>query len=467
MSRHIAHRYNFNTIAGGILRLITEPRLFRRYSEYIEPDLIYQNDDAENHKALREIVKIMHILKREDKLDQFSIPFIESQISVRKMDDQQILKIKTHFESWRNDSKIIEAMKDEGSFAAFIDYLKVLQVAKMSSEMYASYQSGDIARTAEVMEQALLNISKLDTSDADSFDVDSFVESMKYAKESSAEQVLYLGLEPFDDHLGAFEPQTLNVFISTTNGGKTQMAHHLISRCVKQKIKCWVGVLEDREKSFGYRLMSCLTGIHIHRLKKEYHQLDQSEKDAVETARQNIKKYVKAEFIYGVDIASIHKVAIDYDMECELKGLTKPLVSIIDYTGHVAHMTAGDGTHNQMRNAFAERKNYALKHNKICFDFAQVNREGSKGSRDDKILTHNDLAGSFNIAQVCDSIISINRSAMDVSDSTSKLHVAKARDGVVGMTVTVKTEFYRARYNMTDWQWHSAPKEIVQAVRSK
>src|SRR5690606_15820435 len=108
----------------------------------------------------------------------------------------------------------------------------------------------------------------------------------------------------------------------------------------------------------------------------------------------------------------------------------KPLINICDYTGHIAESSSGDKTYEKMRNAFAERKNYALIHNKICFDFAQVNREGSKNQYIDKILTHNDLAGSFNLAQVCDNIISLNRTQQDRIDYTSQLHVCKARDGI-------------------------------------
>lgn len=235
----------------------------------------------------------------------------------------------------------------------------------------------------------------------------------------------------------------------------TMMCHHLIRRCVEMKIPAYVSCVEDRYKSFMYKNMASLTGISIKRL-KDPASLTSAEWEDIKKYSDLMKKYIKVDFVYGQSVDTVHKLALDYDLECEIKGIPKPVVNIVDYTGHIAARSQGEKSFEKMRNAFAARKDFALKHEKICFDFAQVNREGNKKMQEDKLLTQSDLAGAYDLAQVCDNIISINRDSADITEHKCRLHICKSRDGGAGYTVRVNTEFYKARYLMEEWSWDGA-----------
>jgi hypothetical protein len=243
------------------------------------------------------------------------------------------------------------------------------------------------------------------------------------------------------------------------------MAHHLVRQCLANRQHVYVACVEDRKRSFVYKSVAALTGIRQSRLKKDFKNLTRDELELIQAAQKLMKEYLKVDFIYGNNVEEVHKAALDYDLECENQNKAKPVVNIVDYTGHISSMSSGDKGFEKMRNAYAARKDFALKYNKICFDFAQVNRDGSKRLQEDKILTQSDLAGAFDLSQVCDNIISINRNSEDITQSRCRLHISKARDGAVGTTISVGTDFASARYVMDDCHVLHAPAEVLAQIK--
>jgi replicative DNA helicase len=275
------------------------------------------------------------------------------------------------------------------------------------------------------------------------------------------QELLYLDCEPLDNAIGGFETQTLNVFISMPNGGKSTMCHHIIKRCFEAQKRVHVTCVEDRPKSFLCKLTACITGIPVSRLRKEFRSLTTDELTQVRRVKELMAKYLKVDFVYGQGVDLIHKTKLEYDLECKVKNIAAPVVDIIDYTGHIAGRSVGDKMYEKMRAAYGARKDFALANNKIAFDFAQVNREGTKRANGDDNLTMADLAGSFDISQVCDNIISINRNMLDRSDHKATLYVAKARDGEAGGIFKVGTKYHVAQYDMASCSWENAPQDYV------
>jgi hypothetical protein len=209
--------------------------------------------------------------------------------------------------------------------------------------------------------------------------------------------------------------------------------------------------VEDRPKSFARRLIASLTGIEMRKLKLGPAQLTDEELGKVEIARQKMNRFIQVDFVYGESVDSIQKRKLDYDEERRRRGLPPYLVDLIDYTQHVSGRSPGQKKYEQIHAAYSSRKDFALKHDKIVFDFAQINREGLHRLEDEsKPLTHADLAGGFDMSAVCDVIISINRTQQQKLSHAATLFVCKGRDSASAITTHVKTDFGRARWYMED-----------------
>lgn len=107
--------------------------------------------------------------------------------------------------------------------------------------------------------------------------------------------------------------------------------------------------------------------------------------------------------------------------------------------------------HEKMLEAYRSRKNFALKHNVIGFDFIQPNRDGTKKENDDGILRATDIAGGFDIVRVFDNLMSINRGKNDIEKKEARIYFDKSRTGdLKGRHWYVDTEFDKGRFDMTN-----------------
>lgn len=465
--KHIVHRFDFDTICAGVLKLIVEPGLFQKYKNHLDEEWFFYNDNSDQVRHLRSVIKLLKQAHFEKKHSEMSIDWMSSYISQKYLSQETGSEIRNHFNSWVTTEAIKRKMADEKVFEHFVTYLKVVILARDSRAFYEAYQHGDPDKAAEQISRVLAELGTVGDKDREILDAAQILDHLRMSSEKKHGYAVYLGCEGLDSQIGGFEKQTLNLFISITNGGKSMLSHHLIRQCLINKIPAFVACVEDRRDSFIRKAVACYTGIPVSALKRPQ-DLTQSQVDQIIEFQKLLDEYIRVEFMYGESVDSVHKAAMEYDMECKLKGLERkiPIVNIVDYTGHIASKSSGDKTYEKMRTAYAARKDYALKYNKICFDFAQVNREGGKKLGDNHHLTQTDLAGAFDIAQVCDNIVTINRSAEDITLETCVLYLTKCRDGAVGVKIKVQTDFSRARYNMKHWDIVDAPKNVYDELNA-
>lgn len=451
-------KFDFDTICSGILFLVQNPSHIETLHKHLDADRFFPHDDNINVKALRFIVKTIHEIRKHDGISLISEGFLAAKLKMNMDTDVQT----TAQRLWgaiMSDPKYPRDAQDRGCQKIFLDFLRVVEIIKWSEEFSHHYKSGHIADAVKGMKELT---GVLDHIRFDSVEAIADMEKMTTEKLLSflavsevGGDIFYLGCKDLDDDLGGFERRALHVFIGATNSGKSMMSHHLISRSITQGLTVHVTVCEDRPKSFMRRLVSNISGVPIKRLKYHNKSLTPQEFQDVENAKVRINEFVKIDFGYGESLESIHRKKLDCDAERVAKGLKQYDVDIVDYTGHIADKAQGEKTYEKFRNAFAERKNFALINNKIAFDFAQVNRGGfqKQKGKDVAPLNHGDLAGSYDLSQVCDNIISINRSDDDKDKNEVLLMISKVKDGIirrVGYRVGVDWDYARwdmERYN--------------------
>jgi len=449
----LSHRFHFNTICAGVLRIIQKPAEFSKLYPFLEHKLFFQEDDSEQANHLRSVLEASKLYYEENtkNIQSMNLKSIQNRILALHTDKDKGQSINGQLQYWMQDADIKSRMEHDNTFDTLVNYLKATQFAKESQELYKNYQSGKIPEAIKIMENIVGKLNKIGEALSDDIDLTpegvwKFLESNKGQSKIVSDRLFLGDNTAIDKALGGFEKQTLNVFIAPTGGGKSVMCHHLLRRAISQEMRVHLFCVEDRYKSFLYKFLAAQTGIDMKRIKL-MDDLQEQEKNILKKAIQNMHKYLKVQFIYGHSVDTVHQLSLEYDTECRSKGQEVPVIHIIDYTGHIASFSRGDKTHEKMRNAYASRKDFALKHNKICFDFAQINRDGNKRLREDHLITHADLAGAYDLSQVCDNIISINRNNSDIQNQTATLHISKARDGETGKFL-VKTEFGKSRYNM-------------------
>jgi hypothetical protein len=461
-----ANRFDQNTILGGVKRLILKPELLHKYKKSIHPKNFFETDTSQFAKGLRLILDLL--LKHIGDKEALTYRSVQALIHLEYIDEKRADAM--HVYGLMEVPSVTEASKDASCFELFTKYLQITAIARNAPDLLKEYNAGRPEDAAKFLSTMLAEVNEVKHPDETDFNMDDFDDILGGKKDHQDVVPFLLGCEHIDGAMGGFERQTLNVFFSTTNGGKSTMGHHLITRCIQMGKYVHITCVEDRPRSFLCKITSALTGINATRLRKQYHTLTTSELQLIEVAKKQISKYVKVDFVYGQGVEFVQRLKLEYDMECKAKDKPVPEVDIIDYTGHISRHSVGEKGHEKMRHAYGVRKDFALANNKICFDFAQVNREGMKNingksqHKESSVLTMADLAGSFDVSQVCDSMISINRSDEDRLNYTATLHIAKSRDGEAGGIFRVGTRFDIARYIMSDCVWENAPQELFKVL---
>ena len=468
MSKHVSYRYDFEVIVAGVLKLISDKELLKKYKKFLDPEWFYYKDASDDRVALRGLIELV-LTECEKNIDGITTESIDARIPIAIIDEKKKNLILGSYRAWRADERIIKCMADASLFDVFLNYLKILEIAKVTKTFSDKYQTGDVVEAMNIMSDAFKSANDIGHAKIERLSSKDINEALKVDAKYTETALFPFSdpqgteMHPIDKLIGGgFQRQTLNVFISVTGGGKSMLSHHLIEACIRRKKKVWVACLEDNKKSFIFKLIANMAGININILRKGVNNLSSDITNNIERAILEINKYLEVQFIYGKSIDEIHQMALEYDAQCLMNNEPIPYVNIVDYTGHAATKSSGEKTYEKMRNAYGARKDFALTNDKICFDFAQVNREGVKNLHADKDLTQADLAGAFDLSHVCDNIISINRGPMDLSNDTCRFHIGKARDGVNNITVRVKTNFAQASYDMNNWEFmNNTSKAII------
>jgi KaiC/GvpD/RAD55 family RecA-like ATPase len=448
-----ATKFDFDTICAGVMFMIKNPMYIEKLHRYLDSNLFFVGDESLPARGLRQIVRLIHEVRKNSGTTTITEEFFHTSLR-QLMDSDEADEARRLYDNMRTRADLINKSNDRGCQNVFLDFLRVIQIVKWSHEFTPQYKSGLIAG-------AVKSIKDL-TGELDMVKFEDISEAVDLAKMSREEvagllsmpsekrgELFLLGCPSLDDAVGGFERRALHLFIAATNGGKSMMTHHLISQSIRQGLTVHITIVEDRPKSFFRRLFANVTGIEINRLKYNWNDLTSEELKKVEDARELIARNVKIDFGYGESVDAIHRKKLEYDAERVARGQKPYDVDIVDYTGHIADKSSGEKTYEKFRNAFAERKNYCLINNKIGFDFAQVNRAGFQKKQNDMALTHGELAGSYDLSQVCDNIISINRFPSDIAANTATLLISKVKDGITNQEGhKVGTDFARARWIM-------------------
>jgi hypothetical protein len=224
--------------------------------------------------------------------------------------------------------------------------------------------------------------------------------------------------------------------------------------------------VEEEDRLFATRVVAALTGIETAKILRGYKTLTDSERVKIEEAKKQLDKYLILEFIYDKTLDEIHRIkketfarikrqremALLYperygDIELE----EEVCVDIVDYSGHLTSGASGDKVHEKFLDAYRSRKNFALQHDVIAFDFIQPNRDGTKKENSDGVLRSTDIAGGFDIIRIFDNLISINRSKADIENGEARLWMDKARNGnLKNRMFSVGTDFKHGRFDFSD-----------------
>ncbi|MEM4379167.1 MAG: DnaB-like helicase C-terminal domain-containing protein [Thermoplasmatales archaeon] len=462
----IINKFDIRVLGAGVLRLVFNPTLIPKYKPFLFPvrSLICNNDDSDKPSALRLIVKTLEESFSNKKTD-FSIAYFDG-LWVKALKDlplEQQKKFHNFYEELKSDKARIN---DDHVFGLFLDYLKLLQIAQLSSTVLKPYSEGRPDEAVAAINESIANINKIKLAETYEFDPKTILHKLKNSNTLISQASLNLGGAMFDQRLGGFKPKTLNLFVGLTNTGKSQMAYHLLKRCIKHKFHAHITIVEDTEETFIERIVACLTELEIKVIRNPLIWSAEIESKILK-AQQDITEYITVDFIYGESIDVVHQRKAECDAIRISNNLPPIKVDIVDYTGHIAGKSWGDKKFDKMLTAYTARKDFALKYNKIAFDFAQINREGSKKTSSEKgVLSISELAGSFDISHVCDTIISLNRNEQDEQHNQSRLHICKARNGEKGGTFTYHVDFSRALYKIDEENQYPESADLGRGKRA-
>jgi len=436
-------RFHFDSkfIKASLMRLIFEPHLIDKFRDFLNPSVFDIQDEYETIKKISKIV--LDKSKNENVTSEAVWAWI--QLLPNGPERQATL---LQFEEMRLDEDLAKFARSDEVFDTFLQYLKATTFLTTHKEIKESFNKADFEHAYKNFEHMLGKIRTITMDEHRVFDwttSERFLEDMADTKFKNFD----LGIDDFDKDTG-FEPQSFNIFIGASGGGKSQMSIHLAVQAVKQGKKAFLTFVEDKDKTIMRRLFACYTGIPIESL-KDFHKMPPEFRERIITAKEKFKKFLHVEFVYGQG----HKTIIDrVKQENEkLKIEGKPLyeVFVLDYIGHIAHHAAGEKTHEKLHRACSDLKDFALQTGIIVFTHFQSNREGAgKSNEGTGVIDMSTIASSFNSAFVADNIISINRSEEQKMRNQCILYVVKGREGATGRKYEVSTQFDKARFDMKD-----------------
>lgn len=434
-----------------ILRLIRDPFLLEKFYGDVHPEDFTQGQQDLKKQAIGRLIEVILTYHKEKNSDNLNIESFRARLN-SYADSEVNNEARTMFEEIVVDHEIQSLSINDGVVEVFLEIIQRNMIRKWAAGFKSDYAHSGIKTTIMRAREFFEKIEQVKIQDEAEFD---YREVLSIFDNSvfSPEKCLATGLADFDTELcGGLEPSTLTVFVAPPGGGKSQCCSHVVQQCVKQKKHAHVTIVEDRKKTFLPRVLSGLCGIPNKRLKKEFDQLTPDERHRFDKAVAAMRTYIKLDFLYDSSVSEIHRRKLEWRKYCQAHNLPVPEVDVLDYSGHVACTASGDKTHDRYLAAYSARKNYCLKYNVIGIDFAQVNREGSKKSSGEDIITKNDLASAFDVARVCDNIITINRNDDQKAKNKAIWYIAKIRDGgeIDGHKFECDTNFDFGNYNMTN-----------------
>jgi hypothetical protein len=457
-SQRVAYsKFDLDIICAGILIFLKNPAQLDVLYHYIKPELMIYGDDSLQVRAIRFIYSHILDIRKTEGSSALTATHLESRLRSH-IDSDDTKAAQALFTQILKDQKYHQKAEDSGCRQLFLDFLKSIKMFEWADDFGPKWKKGHVDLAVNTIDKLTSDLKKIsynnrETSiDFGSLEVSNIVDIV--AESDDPRDQFDLGVPGLYNDIGPFTRGTLCLFVGSTGSGKSQMSHHIIRMAIQQRKYVHCAVLEDTLESFMRKEIASLTGIKVDRLrefKKPGKSITDKEKELIIQAKASLAEYVKVDLMYGMSTENIHQLKLEYDAERVAKGKEPYSIDIVDYTGHVADKSGNQSNqmYEKMRIAFGMRKDFCLLNGKTGFDFAQVNRPGETKKEAGFMLKLSDVAASFDILQVCDNVITINRSPDDKDDNNATLLVVKARDGVYKKNgYKVGTEFDRSRWDM-------------------
>lgn len=470
------------TLLSILRRLIDEPTLLLRFQGHLHRESFTLGDNSPSDQALNRMFQLLtEGFKRHKNSIQFNMGTF-SQIIKQELDEQEDSEVNEKISKFH---KLVEGvgLVSDSQKAAFkeihaaasndtilnemLNRIKLFEFHHWhEKQLKQLIKKGDINTAMNAMHVLTEDLKDLELHTSKPFDFDNLeklIDQSVTQDHGDMKNYMQFGLKEIDDELvGGFYRQTLNGFMAVSGGGKSQMCTHLIAQCVRQKLRVHVVSVEEEDRLFATRLVAAVSGVESKSILHGVKGLSPKDKIEYDKAVEAIKKYVILEFIYDKGLEEIHRIKRECfegisrrQQEAKYSGgistEEEVVVDIVDYSGHLAGQASGDKMHEKMLEVYKMRKNFALKHKLIAFDFIQPNRDGTKKENDSGVLRSTDIAGGFDMIRVFDNLISINRGPRDIETKSARLYVDKSRSGdLKGKTWQVNTEFNKGRFDTSN-----------------
>ncbi len=458
-------RNNWDLILSGLLRCIYNPDFLEKYVEFIKPKFFYEGETDVKVVAMRKLFELVIDLysMRRHKLILGSLLGFEQE--VKKLADGEVLDEALQIiHKLSTDEKLNKMSRDSAVEIQFLDLMKMTRVREWTTEFSRPWKSGRMDEAQELITKLSVELQQLNKHDYQVFDTKNIVSFLESQSRHSGRRNFRIGISELDGPNGWIEPRTLNIFAAPTGKGKSMESNTICRLAILQGRYTHLTVVENRDENAIPRLVASLTGLTINDIKNNFGSLSPEMKRRVEKAQELIDKYITITFMYGEGIEAVHSMKTEIDNKRKVEGKPKIEIDLVDYTGHIVSYSSGsnsDPMHIRFRNAYARRKDFCLKTDKIGFDFVQINRSGTKkNDYSGSSIDLGDLATSFDLSQVCDTIITINQSLTDAEVDEARFFVAKGREGGGGKSYLVKTMFKYGRFGMDCRANPSLPVEV-------
>lgn len=424
------------------MRIVIEPHVLEKFRRHLEPEMFSQ---ADSKGVCEKIAGIWFDRTRTEKNCNMDSLYSWIQLLPSGEERDSVMEF---FTQWRLDDTVYRLSKSDHLIDSFLQWLRSRVFLNSHLEVRDYFQRGMFEQSYKALEKSLGDIKAISLDAYDNADWDN---SLQFLEDDAnrIDETFKLGVPDFDSG-SAFDLQTLNLAVGMTGSGKTMYTTHLIRQAVEQGEHMFVVILEDRKVSFLRRVYAAMTGIPLSEI-KSWSQMRGEKRAKLEQARSQLRKYIRIEFMYGVPPDFV--MARIRELNNQRKADGRPIFRrvVIDYLQHISHLGSGDSSHEKLAFAMAKLKDLALSENLTIWTHQQINRQGATILNKDGLITLDTLSGSFNVAFVCDTIISLNRSP-DMKDRDEAVwYVIKGREGCDSHKYSVKTEFHCARFNTDNY----------------
>ena len=225
------------------------------------------------------------------------------------------------------------------------------------------------------------------------------------------------GLKALDDHMDGFQPSELNLIAARPGIGKTAFSLHCLLTAAQAGFPGAFLSLEMGQSQIEARLLSCLSGVHLWKIRKGI--LGAGEWDKI-TAGSNILNSLPVRFVFG--LRNLRDVISSMIANVENEG-TKIL--FLDYL----QLMRADGAQNREREISmmsGELKSLAISLRVPIVCLSQLSRASER--REDRRPGLSDLRDSGSIEQDADTVLFLYRESIAEPKGEVEFIVAKGRN---------------------------------------